>query len=65
MTAGDVDFDGDIDLFIGQWKQPYMDGSMPTPYYNANDGYPDALLINDGDGNFTDNTENSGLAWVI
>ena len=62
MSAGDVDFDGDLDLFIGQWKQPYMDGSMPTPYYNANDGYPDALLINDGNGNFTDNTENSGLA---
>ena len=62
MTAGDVDLDGDIDLFIGQWKEPYMDGSMPTPYYNANDGYPDALLINDGNGNFTDNTENSGLA---
>ena len=62
MTAGDVDLDGDLDLFIGQWKQPYMDGSMPTPYYNANDGYPDALLINDGNGNFTDNTENSGLA---
>ena len=39
-----------------------MDGSMPTPYYNANDGYPDALLINDGNGSFTDNTEVAGLA---
>ena len=62
MSTGDVDLDGDLDLFIGQWKQPYMDGSMPTPYYNANDGYPDALLINDGNGSFTDNTEVAGLA---
>lgn len=62
MTASDVDQDGDLDLFVGQWKQPYLKGSMPTPYYDANDGYPDALLINDGDGNFTDGTEAAGLA---
>ena len=61
MTAADVDSDGDLDLFIGQWKQPYLKGSMPTPYYDANDGYPDALLINDGKGNFVDNTANAGL----
>ena len=48
MTAADIDLDGDLDLFVGQWKQPYLKGSMPTPYYDANDGYPDALLINDG-----------------
>ena len=61
MTTGDVDLDGDLDLFIGQWKEPYLKGSMPTPYYDANDGYPDALLINDGKGNFTDGTKNAGL----
>ena len=61
MTTGDFDLDGDLDLFIGQWKEPYLKGSMPTPYYDANDGYPDALLINDGKGNFTDGTKNAGL----
>ena len=60
MTAADIDLDGDLDLFVGQWKQPYLKGSMPTPYYDANDGYPDALLINDGD--FTDGTANAGLS---
>ncbi|MDP6913529.1 MAG: VCBS repeat-containing protein, partial [Verrucomicrobiota bacterium] len=45
MTAADIDLDGDLDLFVGQWKQPYLRGSMPTPYYDANDGYPDTLLL--------------------
>ena len=62
MTAGDIDLDGDLDLFVGQWKQPYLRGSMPTPYYDANDGYPDTLLLNNGTGQFTDGTEAAGLS---
>ena len=62
LTAGDVDGDGDLDLFLGQYRSPYLDGSMPTPFHNANDGHPDYLLINDGTGNFTDFMESSGLA---
>ena len=61
LTAGDVDGDGDLDLFLGQYRSPYLDGSMPTPFHNANDGYTDYLLVNDGTGNFTDFTESSGL----
>lgn len=57
MTAGDIDGDGDLDLYVGQWKNVYEKGSMPTPYYNAMDGHPDFLLINDGSGKFTDATE--------
>ena len=34
---------------------------MPTPYYDANDGFPAALLINDGQGKFTDGTVAAGL----
>jgi hypothetical protein len=62
LTCADIDNDGDLDVFIGQYKSPYFHGQMPTPYYDANDGDPAYLLVNDGKGNFTDATANSGLA---
>lgn len=62
ITAGDIDADGDLDAWIGQYKTPYDKGQMPTPYYDANDGSPAYLLRNDGDGRFTDVTQESGLA---
>jgi hypothetical protein len=34
---------------------------MPTPYYDALDGYPAYLLVNDGQGQFRDQTEAAGL----
>ncbi len=61
MTCGDIDRDGDLDLFLGQYKLPYAGGQMPTPYYDANDGDPAYLLLNDGKGNFTDATDAVGL----
>ena len=60
-TAGDIDGDGDLDLFLGQHKLPYMSGQMPTPYYDANDGFPCYLYENLGDGNFRDITRAAGL----
>jgi hypothetical protein len=62
FTAGDVDGDGDLDVWIGQYKFPYIEGSMPTPFYDSNDGYPGALLQNDGQGNFRDVTDEAGLS---
>jgi len=61
-TAGDIDGDGDLDLWVTQYRAPYLDGQMPTPYYDANDGWPSYLLLNDGAGNFSDATKVSGLA---
>ena len=61
LTAGDVDGDGDLDLWLVQYKMPYVAGQMPTPFYDANDGFPSYLLINDGDAQFSDRTEMSGL----
>lgn len=62
LTAGDVDGDGDLDVWLAQYKISYVGGQMPSPYYDANDGFPAFLLRNDGDGKFTDVTEDAGLA---
>ncbi|MEO2034933.1 MAG: FG-GAP-like repeat-containing protein, partial [Planctomycetaceae bacterium] len=62
ITAGDIDADGDLDAWIGQYKSPYSGGQMPTPYFDANDGYPAYLLRNDGSGIFKDITESGGLS---
>ncbi len=61
LTCGDVDGDGDIDVFLAQYKVPYEGGAMPTPFYDANDGLPAFLLLNDGTGALRDATTGSGL----
>ena len=62
MTTGDIDGDGDADLWLSQYKLPYVKGQMPTPIYDANDGFPGYLLLNDGTGRLTDATAVAGLA---
>lgn len=62
VAAGDLDGDGDVDLWITQYKLPYQGGQFPTPWDDANDGFPSYLLRNDGAGRFTDVTAGSGLA---
>ena len=61
LTAGDIDGDGDLDVFIGQQKPAYQNGDIATPYYDANDSFPNYLLLNDGQGDFRDVTAESGL----
>lgn len=61
ITAGDTDGDGDLDLWMTQYKLSFTGGQMPTPYYDANDGHPSFYLENDGSGSFTDITEEAGL----
>ena len=62
LSAGDIDMDGDLDLWVAQYKSAYTAGQMPTPFHDANDGHPSFLLENDGEGRFSDVTEAAGLA---
>jgi hypothetical protein len=62
VTAGDIDADGDLDVWLSQYANPYNYGQMPTPFYDANDGFPSYLLLNNGDGRFEDATQRAGLA---
>lgn len=52
VTAGDIDQDGDLDLWVGQYRISYLMGTMPSPYYDAVDGFPSYLLENQGGGKF-------------
>ena len=61
LTCGDIDRDGDLDVWLGQYKVPYNRGQMPSPFYDANDGHPSHLLTNDGRGGFHDATVDAGL----
>jgi hypothetical protein len=59
VTAGDVDGDGRLDLWIGQY--PLVGSPLANPYWDANDGPPAFLLINHGNGSFRDASAGSGL----
>jgi hypothetical protein len=61
LTCGDVDHNGTLDVFLAQYKVPHLGQVLRPYYYDANDGWPSYLLLNDGHGNFTNATEAAGL----
>lgn len=62
MTCGDINHDGALDVFIGQYRIPTLGQILKPHYYDANDGYPAVLLLGDGHGQFTSATASSGLS---
>lgn len=61
VASADVDGDGDLDVFVGQYLSPNGDRRFPVPFDNSNNGLRSYLLRNDGQGNFTNITVGSGL----
>lgn len=54
----DYDNDGFLDLYVGRYMDPRKD--IPTTFYSRN-GEPNQLYHNNGDGTFTNVTEQAGV----
>ncbi|MBJ21818.1 MAG: hypothetical protein CL933_20615 [Deltaproteobacteria bacterium] len=59
ISAADIDLDQDLDLYICRYRATQE--SFPTPYHDAQNGLENVLLKNQGDWNFVDATEETGL----
>jgi hypothetical protein len=58
---GDYDNDGDLDLYVGRYLDPRKD--IPTTFY-ARNGLPNQLYRNEGNGRFTNVTEEAGVGEI-
>ncbi|MGA9461269.1 MAG: tetratricopeptide repeat protein [Terracidiphilus sp.] len=62
-ALADYDRDGRLDIYLCTYM--YYLGldqyHYPIPYYDARNGPPNCLFHNDGNGNFTESTETTGL----
>lgn len=60
-ALADFDRDGFLDLYVCAYSWPVTSAQVPRPYYDANNGPPNIMYRNRGDGTFEDVTEKTGL----
>jgi len=63
---GDFDDDGDLDLVLANGQDMYA--IHPDPECNARNGHPDQFFRNNGDGTFSDTSDEVGLGgtgWAL
>jgi len=64
LAAADYDVDSDLDLYVCTYSgrdNPRNPLAIPVPYYDSNNGQPNALYRNEGDWKFADVTAEVGL----
>ena len=63
-AVADYDLDGHLDIYVCSyafWQGQEELGNYPFPYHDANNGAPNVLLRNQGNGSFRDVTRQSGM----
>ncbi len=63
-TAADIDNDGDLDVFVASYA--LYGKVMPNSWYDATNGTPNLLFVNNGNGTFSQLADRRGLkgtAW--
>ncbi len=61
--VADYDNDGWLDIYVCSyfWEPGSVNGTIPIPYHDANNGAPNFLFRNNGDGTFADVSREAGL----
>ena len=61
LCAADYDDDGDLDIYVCGYSYPSGRTTVPLPYHDANNGFANRLLRNEGNWRFRNVTVESGL----